>query len=151
MKFHEEKQRAAEAPKKGKEEAKQAFQTLPMEKEGFDKHPNSRNLSSVPHISHRESKRAHDPNDGMNKPLEVTFDHRHSPEHVKFGNIFGRAVDWFELIELFHALGYRASKFPGEKLSILKGNVRGETVDIVYGLDGGEDAQRCFISDEDDV
>ena len=64
MKFYEEKQRAAEATKKKIQEAKQAFQAQGKEEEGFDEHPNSSELSSVPLIiSHRELTRAHALND----------------------------------------------------------------------------------------
>lgn len=149
MKIYEERQRVTEATKKEKEEAKQAFHALRMEEDGFDEDPSS-DLSSVPLItSPRESTRVHAPDDwideycsGKEKPLVITGDHRHSSVRVDLEIYSGRAVDWFEWIEFFHALVHRTSKSPGEKLAILRRNVRGETADIVYGLGGGQGAYK---------
>ena len=52
----------------------------------------------------------------------------------------GKALDWFSWIDLFRALVHDTSKAPGEKLAILKRNLKGECLDVVYGLGGGEPA-----------
>ena len=54
----------------------------------------------------------------------------------------GAALDWFSWIDLFKALVHNSNKTPGEKLAILKRNLKGNLTDIVYGLGGGEAAYK---------
>ena len=52
----------------------------------------------------------------------------------------GKSLEWFGWIELFRALVHDTGKAHGEKLAILRKNLRGDGLDLVYGLGGGEDA-----------
>ncbi|XP_057378039.1 uncharacterized protein LOC130700052 [Daphnia carinata] len=52
----------------------------------------------------------------------------------------GKALEWFCWIDLFRALVHDTAKSPGEKLALLKRSLRGDCVDIVHGLGGGEAA-----------
>ena len=54
----------------------------------------------------------------------------------------GKSLDWFSWIDLFRALVHDTGKAPGEKLAILKRNLRGDGLNIVYGLGGGENAYK---------
>ncbi|KZS02100.1 Uncharacterized protein APZ42_000998, partial [Daphnia magna] len=74
---------------------------------------------------------------GREKPFVYSGDHRHTSVRVDLEVYSGRALDWFEWIDLFHSLVHQTGKAPGEKLAILKRNVRGETADLFYGLGGG--------------
>ena len=147
MKLYEEAQQAAEAAKKEMEDAKQAFQILQGYEDELDDDPTSYSVPLT--ISSHGTTRVNAPDDwieeycsGKEKPLVIRGDNRHSSVRVDLKIYSGRAVDWFEWIELFHALVHRTNKSPGEKLAILKRNVRGETTDMVYGLGGGEGAYK---------
>ena len=147
MKLYEEAQQAAEAAKKEMEDAKQAFQILQGYEDELDDDPTSYSVPLT--ISSHGTTRVNAPDDwieeycsGKEKPLVIRGDNRHSSVRVDLEIYSGRAVDWFEWIELFHALVHRTNKSPGEKLAILKRNVRGETADMVYGLGGGEGAYK---------
>jgi hypothetical protein len=50
----------------------------------------------------------------------------------------GKALEWFGWIDLFRALVHDTPKIPGEKLALLKHHLKGECLDIVYSLGGGE-------------
>ncbi|KAK4006379.1 hypothetical protein OUZ56_011532 [Daphnia magna] len=52
----------------------------------------------------------------------------------------GKALEWFAWIDLFRALVHDTSKAAGEKFSILKRHLRGDCLDVFYGLGGGEAA-----------
>ena len=52
----------------------------------------------------------------------------------------GKALEWFTWIDLFRALVHDTPKSPGEKLALLKKFLRGDCLDQVYGLGGGESA-----------
>jgi hypothetical protein len=52
----------------------------------------------------------------------------------------GKALEWFTWINLFRALVHDTPKSPGEKLALLKKLLRGDCLDQVYGLGGGESA-----------
>ncbi|KAK4007059.1 hypothetical protein OUZ56_012215 [Daphnia magna] len=52
----------------------------------------------------------------------------------------GKALEWFSWIDLFRALVHDTPKSPGEKLALLKRFLRGDCLDLVYGLGGGESA-----------
>ena len=52
----------------------------------------------------------------------------------------GKSLEWFSWIDLFRALVHDTGKAPGEKLAILKRNLRGDCLNVVYSLGGGEDA-----------
>ena len=147
VKLYEEALQAVEAAKKEMEDAKQAFQALQGDEDGLDEDPSSYFVPLT--ISSHVTTRMNAPDDwieeycsGKEKPLVIRGDSRHSSVRVDLEIYSGRAVDWFEWIELFHALVHRTSKSPGEELAILKRNVRGDTADIVYGLGGGEGAYK---------
>ncbi|KZS10472.1 Uncharacterized protein APZ42_025068 [Daphnia magna] len=52
----------------------------------------------------------------------------------------GKALDWVSCIDLFRALVHDTPKSPEEKLTLLKRFLRGDCLDLVYGLGGGESA-----------
>lgn len=52
----------------------------------------------------------------------------------------GNALEWFSWINLFRALVHDTPKSAGEKLELLKRFLRGDCLDLVYGLVGGESA-----------
>lgn len=52
----------------------------------------------------------------------------------------GNALDWFSWIDVFKALVHDTPKSPGEKLALLKRYSRGDCLDVIYGLGGGESA-----------
>ena len=52
----------------------------------------------------------------------------------------GKSLDWFSWIDVFKALVHDTPKSAGEKLALLKRYVRGDCLDIIYGLGGGESA-----------
>ncbi|KAI9554965.1 hypothetical protein GHT06_020249 [Daphnia sinensis] len=52
----------------------------------------------------------------------------------------GKALEWFAWTDLFRALVHDTSKAAGEKFAILKRHLRGDCLDVVYGLGGGEAA-----------
>ena len=54
----------------------------------------------------------------------------------------GSPLAWFAWIDLFRALVHESNCSPGEKLAILKRNLKGDVQDIVYGLGGGESAYK---------
>ena len=54
----------------------------------------------------------------------------------------GAALDWFSLFDLFKVLVDNSNNTPGEKLAILKRNLKGNMTDIVYGLGRGEAAYK---------
>ncbi|XP_045024961.1 uncharacterized protein LOC123469747 [Daphnia magna] len=52
----------------------------------------------------------------------------------------GKSLDWFEWIDLYRALVHDSGKSAGEKLAILKRHLKGDCLDLVQGLGGGESA-----------
>ena len=52
----------------------------------------------------------------------------------------GRTLDWFVWIDIFKALVHDTPKSPAEKLAILKRFLRGDCLDAIQGLGGGEAA-----------
>jgi hypothetical protein len=123
-------QQAVENAKKDMEEAKKSLNILLRDGEGFEEDVSSDICSIHPTSPYLDSTRAHAPDDwiddycsGREKPLVITSDYRLSSIRVDLEVYSGRAVDWFEWIELFHALVHRTSKSLGEKLAILKRNV----------------------------
>ncbi|KZS02401.1 Uncharacterized protein APZ42_000575, partial [Daphnia magna] len=139
-KVYEEASKAAEAALKEMEAAKQSVQDLGGEKAlNDDREDNFRSIISVP--PYRPVARVHAPDEwiddhcsGREKPFVYSGDHRHTSVRVDLEVYSGRALDWFEGIDLFHSLVHQTGRAPGEKLAILKRNVRGETADLVYGL-----------------
>ncbi|XP_045027086.1 uncharacterized protein LOC123470616 [Daphnia magna] len=150
-KVYEEASKAAEAALKEMEAAKQSVQDLGGEKAlNDDREDDFRSIISVP--PYRPVARVHAPDEwiddhrsGREKPFVYSGDHRHTSVRVDLEVYSGRALDWFEWIDLFHSLVHQTGKAPGEKLAILKRNVRGETADLVYGLGGGALAYKEFI------
>ena len=57
----------------------------------------------------------------------------------------GMATDLFSWIDLFKALVHDTNLFPGEKLGLLKNNLKGKAGDIVYGLGGRKNAYRVAL------
>jgi len=141
VKAYEEATRAAEVAKKAVEAANQLLRSLGAQdefEEDLDHDLPSIVRSQTPTCTNET------PDDwideycqGKEKPFGSYGDPRHSSIRVELERYSGRAVDWFEWIELYHALVHCTGKSPGEKLAILKRNVQGETADIVYGLGGG--------------
>ena len=54
----------------------------------------------------------------------------------------GMSVDWLNWIDIFNSLVHQISMSPGEKLAILKTKLRGDCLDLVTGLGGGERAYK---------
>ena len=54
----------------------------------------------------------------------------------------GRTLDWFGWIDIFKALVHDTPKSPAEKLAVLKRYIRGDSLDAIHGLGGGEDAYK---------
>lgn len=52
----------------------------------------------------------------------------------------GKSLDWFEWIDLYRARVHDTGKSAGEKLAILKRYLKGDCLDLVQGLGGGEPA-----------
>ncbi|KAI9557306.1 hypothetical protein GHT06_017134 [Daphnia sinensis] len=125
--IYEEAARAAQAALREMEAAKRSTQDLGLGKDfNGDREDDFQSIASV-HL-YQSVPRVHAPDEWINDycirvDLEVYS---------------GRALDWFEWIDLFHSLVHQTGKTPGEKLAILKRNVKGETADLVYGLGGGE-------------
>ncbi|KAK4028580.1 hypothetical protein OUZ56_021585 [Daphnia magna] len=59
---------------------------------------------------------------------------------AELGDFNGKALEWFSWIDLFRALVHDTPKSPAEKLAILQRHLRGDVLDVVYGLGGGESA-----------
>ena len=57
----------------------------------------------------------------------------------------GKALEWFDWIYLFRALVHNTPKSTGEKLLLLKRHLKGECLDIVYNLGGGESAYKQVL------
>lgn len=79
---------------------------------------------------------------GRKRP--TTFSQKGQPSSLRteLESYSGKAVEWFCWIDLFHALVHQTTKLPGEKQAILKRSLKGECVDLVYGLGGGEEAYK---------
>jgi len=146
IRLYVEATQAAETAKKAMEDANQLLRSLNGQ-EDFGEEQNS----DLPSTStyQRLVNTTEAPDDwideycqGREKPFVSKGEYRHSSISVELEVYSGRAVDWFEWIGLYQALVHRTSKSPGEKLAILKRNVRGETADMIYGLGGGEMAYR---------
>jgi hypothetical protein len=143
-----EAREACEAAKKEMEEAEETLAALVREEEDLDDEQSEPSIRTIPVLPKQEVSTSA-PDDwietycaGKEKPAAPMGDHRHSSVKVDLEVYSGRALDWFEWIELYHALVHRTSKSPREKLAILKRNVRGETADMVYGFGGGEAAYK---------
>ncbi|XP_045027713.1 uncharacterized protein LOC116922554 [Daphnia magna] len=65
-----------------------------------------------------------------------------SPVSADLDSYAGKALDWFEWIDLFRALVHDTGKSPGEKLALLKRHLKGDCSDLVHGLGGGEAAYK---------
>ena len=53
-----------------------------------------------------------------------------------------KALEWFAWIDLFRALVHDTPKTASERLALLKHYLKGECLDVVYGLGGGESAYK---------
>lgn len=145
---YDEAMRAVDAAKKELEEAEETRAASVREEEDVDDEQSEPSIRMIPVLPKREVSTSA-PDDwiatycaGKEKPAAPMGDHRHSSVQVDLEVYSGRTLDWFEWIELYHALVHRTSKSPGEKLAILKRNVRGETADMVCGFGGGEAAYK---------
>ncbi|KZS20667.1 Uncharacterized protein APZ42_012603 [Daphnia magna] len=52
----------------------------------------------------------------------------------------GKSLEWFSWIDVFRALVHATVNSPGERLALLKRYLRGNCLDVIYGLGGGEPA-----------
>ncbi|KAI9555030.1 hypothetical protein GHT06_020327 [Daphnia sinensis] len=59
---------------------------------------------------------------------------------VELDVFHGKSLEWFTWIDLFRALVHDTANTPGEKLAVLKRYLRGNCLDVIYGLGGGEPA-----------
>ena len=78
---------------------------------------------------------------GLLLPVHSEFSSR-SAVSAKLDVFHGKALEWFAWIDLFHALVHDTPKTAGEKLALLKHYLKGECLDVVYGLGGGESAYK---------
>ena len=77
--------------------------------------------------------------------FEPIFEHREVSRAIVSATLdeySGKALECFQWIDLFHSLVHRSAQSPGEKLAILKKSLKGDALDVVYGLGGGEDAYK---------
>jgi flagellar biosynthesis GTPase FlhF len=80
-------------------------------------------------------------NNGRLLPVHSKFSSR-SAVSAELDVYTGKAIEWFGWIDLFRALVHDTPKTPGEKLALLKHYLKGECLDVVYGLGGGESAYK---------
>ena len=81
--------------------------------------------------------------EGQEDPDEWAGGHgSNSSIKTELSPYYGDALKWFEWIGIFKALVHNTGKSPEEKLAILKRSLKGECLDIVYGLGGGEEAYK---------
>ncbi|XP_045032663.1 uncharacterized protein LOC123474519 [Daphnia magna] len=59
---------------------------------------------------------------------------------VELDVFHGKSLEWFTWIDLFRALVHDTANTPGEKLAVLKRYLRGNCLDVIYGLGGGKPA-----------
>lgn len=52
----------------------------------------------------------------------------------------GGYLEWFAWIDLFRSLVHDTAKSPGEKLALLHRYVKGDCLNVIHGLGGGEGA-----------
>jgi hypothetical protein len=76
---------------------------------------------------------------GLLPPISNKLSAR-SAVSAELASFQGKALEWFEWIDLFRALVHDTPKSPGEKLALLKRYLKDECLDVVYGLGGGETA-----------
>ncbi|XP_046632671.1 uncharacterized protein LOC124312218 [Daphnia pulicaria] len=76
---------------------------------------------------------------GLLPPVVATHSTRSSVS-AELESFEGKALEWFSWIDLFRALVHDTPKSAGEKLALLKRYLRGDCLDLVYGLGGGEPA-----------
>jgi hypothetical protein len=76
---------------------------------------------------------------GLLPPISNNLSAR-SAVSAELASFQGKALEWFEWIDLFRALVHDTPKSPGEKLALLKRYLKDECLDVVYGLGGGESA-----------
>ncbi|XP_057377375.1 uncharacterized protein LOC130698707 [Daphnia carinata] len=77
---------------------------------------------------------------GRLRPATRTEAGSHSSVRAELPDFSGRSLEWFAWVDLFRALVHDTSKAAGEKFAILKRHLRGDCLDVVYGLGGGEAA-----------
>jgi hypothetical protein len=78
---------------------------------------------------------------GLLPPVHSKFSSR-SAVSAELDVFHGKALEWFAWIDLFRALVHDTPKTAGEKLALLKHYLKGECLDVVYGLGGGESAYK---------
>ena len=54
----------------------------------------------------------------------------------------GCSLKWFHFVDLFRTLVHETDISPGEKLAVLRRSLKGEALEVVYGLSGGEEAYK---------
>ncbi|KZS09748.1 Uncharacterized protein APZ42_025957 [Daphnia magna] len=62
------------------------------------------------------------------------------PVSVDLDLFHGKSLEWLSWIDLFRALVHDTANTPGKKLGLLKRYLRGNCLDVIYGLGGGERA-----------
>ncbi|XP_057380651.2 uncharacterized protein LOC130703047 [Daphnia carinata] len=73
-------------------------------------------------------------------PPESSQHHFRSSVSAELEVYHGRALHWFAWIDVFKALVHDTPRSPGEKIALLKRYLRGDCLDVIYGLGGGEEA-----------
>lgn len=120
VKVYEEAAKAAEEALKEMEAAKQSVLDLGEEKDlNEDRGNDFKSIVSV--HPYRPVARVQAPDEwitdycsGREKPLVYSGDHRHTSLRVDLEVYSGRALDWFEWIDLFHSLVHQTGKAPGD-------------------------------------
>ncbi|XP_045023365.1 uncharacterized protein LOC123467557 [Daphnia magna] len=77
---------------------------------------------------------------GKLKPFRGAGNRSNSSVRAELEPFSGKALDWFCWIDLFKALVHETTKSTGEKLALLKRHLKGDCLDFVHGLGGGEEA-----------
>ena len=75
-------------------------------------------------------------------PEELIQDGGRPSARVELETYDGKALTWFEWIDMFRCLVHESGRPAGEKLALLKRSLMGPCQDIVYGLGGGEEAYK---------
>ena len=75
-------------------------------------------------------------------PEELIQDGGRPSARVELETYDGKALTWFEWIDMFRCLVHESGRPAGEKLALLKRSLKGPCQDIVYGLGGGDEAYK---------
>ena len=75
-------------------------------------------------------------------PEELIQDGGRPSARVELETYDGKALTWFEWIDMFRCLVHESGRPAGEKLALLKRGLKGPCQGIVYGLGGGDEAYK---------